>query len=63
MNVTWTLQKNYFRLFLNYRKLVFQVVDGNRNLEEMMQFYRANNQYLLGMEKWPHYHSVQEAVC
>lgn len=56
MNIT-------FRLFLNYRKLVFQVVDGNRNLEEMMQFYRANNQYLLGMEKWPHYHSVQEAVC
>lgn len=39
------------------------IVDGNRNLEEMMQFYRANNQYLLGMEKWPHYHSVQEAVC
>ena len=36
------------------------VVDGNRNLEEMIQFYQVNNQYLLGMEEWPHHHSAQD---
>ena len=39
------------------------VVDGNRNLEEMIQFYRVNDQYLLGMKKWPHYHSLQQVDC
>lgn len=38
------------------------VVDGNRNLKEMLTFYQDYDKYLLGIEKWP-YHSVQQAVC
>ena len=42
---------------------ILQVVDGNRCLEEMMKFYKTNDQYILGMKQWPQLHCVQEAVC
>ncbi|XP_020607429.1 thymidine kinase 2, mitochondrial-like [Orbicella faveolata] len=39
------------------------VVDGNRGLEEMMKFYKTNDQYILGMKDWPQLHCAQEVVC
>jgi len=38
------------------------VIDGNRNLEEMLTFYRDNDQYLLGLKAWPP-QLPQQAAC
>lgn len=39
------------------------VVDGNRDLEEMITFYKKNDQYILGMKQWPQLHTLQQPVC
>lgn len=39
------------------------VVDGNRDLDEMITFYKKNDQYILGMKQWPQLHSLQQPVC
>lgn len=39
------------------------VVDGNRDLDEMITFYKKNDQYILGMKQWPQLHSLQRPVC
>jgi len=38
------------------------VIDGNRNLEEMLTFYQDNDQYLLGLKTWPP-QLQQQAAC
>lgn len=38
------------------------VIDGNRNLEEMLTFYQDNDQYLLGLKMWPP-QLPQQAAC